>query len=1128
MPSMNPYPKPLDLPAGELRLWRENLVIPTYPVAEPEALPVFFERRVYQGSIGKVYPLPAIERVGDAPEPRAWSAVIIENAWLQVVLLPELGGRIQRVFDKTIGYDVFYRQDVIKPALVGLAGPWLSGGVEFNWPQHHRPSTYMPADVEIEHGVDGSVTVWLGEHEPMDRMKGMHGIRIRPDSTVVESLARIVNRTPFTRTFLWWANVAAEVHDQYQSFFPADVTWVADHAVRATSTFPVAIGTYYGVDYGALGRANGATGTDLSWYKNIPVPTSYMVRETSFDFFGGYDHRAGGGFVHVADRHIAPGKKQWTWGNHPFGWAWDRELTDHGGPYIELMAGVYTDNQPDFTYLAPYETRTFTQCWWPFQGLGPVQQADRDLALRCVVTGNAVDLGVAVSRDHGTLILQVSAAGQVIREFTVVAVPGKPFTATVELPEGLAAHELQISVAGASVSLGYRPPRPAGEVVVPPAATEPAAPAAIASQEELFLTGEHLEQYRHPTRSPEAYWLEALGRDPGDIRCNIALAHRWLKRGRAADALPLLRAAIARLTIRHPNPVDGEGHYLLGLALEQLGRDDEAWAAHAKATWNAPWRAAASYRLACLASRRRDGTQVVAYATQVLDANGAFQNARTLRAVWLRRQGALAEARRELDAILAADPLDHWAGRELAVVTGEAGPWLARIREDQQTILDVALDYAEAGLWADAAATLETIDLSRRDRTTLHALAWCADHLGQSTVAASFRTQARTAPQPALFPVRLAEFSILQASLEAAPTDAWPALMLGNYCFDKLRHGEALAFWEQAVARDPACAQAQRNLGIALHDHRGDPTAALAAYERAFVADPGSARVLSELDQLAKRLGRPPADRLARLLAHPALIDQRDDLTIEVIALLNTLGRHDEAQARLEARRFHPWEGGEGKVMAQHVATHLAQVRRALAAGQADRATAAAEAALADPVHLGEAKHLHAALADIHWHLGLAARCRGDNPAAREWFSKAASASTDFSDMAVQSVSRMTLYQALALRELGRDGEADAACARLEAQAAKLAATPAVIDYFATSLPDLLVFNVDPNIRQWVQAAFLAAAAALVRGDRAVVKSALRVVLERDPSHQEAAAILAQVEMFLGSREATSARVAKQ
>ena len=341
--------------------------------------------------------------------------------------------------------------------------------------------------------------------------------------------------------------------------------------------------------------------------------------------------------------------------------------------------------------------------------------------------------------------------------------------------------------------------------------------------------------------------------------------------------------------------------------------------------------------------------------------------------------------------------------------------------------------------------------------------------------------------------------------------DPWPAVALGNYLHDKLRHEEAITAWEVAVARDGHHATALRNLGIARHDRRADPAGALALYERALAAAPQEARLLFELDQLAKRCGQAPASRLARLEAHAALVEARDDLSIERIALLNRLGRHDEARARLTVRRFHPWEGGEGKVMTQHVATHLALCRQALTAGDAAAAWAWAEAALADPVHLGEAKHLHAALADIHWHLGRAARLAGDAAAAQRWFTAAADASKDFSDMAVQAVSRMTIYQALALRDLGRTPEAEAACVRLEDHARRLTATPATIDYFATSLPDLLVFHMDPDARQRLSAAFLAAGAAVARGDGT---TALGQVLDLDPSHQEAAALLADLALF--------------
>ena len=349
--------------------WEEPVAIPTYPAPEPDRNPMFLDKRVYQGSSGKVYPNPFTDRISDEKVDKQYTAIHLENEYVRLMILPEIGGRIHVGQDKTNNYDFFYRQNVIKPALVGLAGPWISGGVEFNWPQHHRPSTFMPVEYSIEGHEDGSRTVWLSEHEPMNRMKGMVGICLHPGKSIIEARVRLYNRTPFVQTFLWWANVGIRVHDQYQAFFPPDVTFVADHAKRAMSWYPVARNFYYGVDY--------TSGVDLSWYKNIPVPTSYMVTKSDYDFFGGYDHAKRAGVVHVANRHIAPGKKLWTWGNAEFGYAWDRELTDADGPYIELMAGVYTDNQPDFSWLQPYETKTFSQFWYPIRDIGPAKNANR-------------------------------------------------------------------------------------------------------------------------------------------------------------------------------------------------------------------------------------------------------------------------------------------------------------------------------------------------------------------------------------------------------------------------------------------------------------------------------------------------------------------------------------------------------------------------------------------------------------------------------------------------------------------------------------------------------------------------------------------------------------------------------
>src|SRR5437016_12058387 len=332
---------------GPVKAWFEPVVIPAYHPHTPDKNPMFLENRVYQGSSGKVYPLPFTDRISTKARAHAWQAVHVENEFLRVMVLPEIGGRIHVGLDKSNGYDFFYRQNVIKPALVGLAGPWISGGIEFNWPQHHRPNTFGPVEYHIEHHADGSKTTWVSEIDRMYGTKMTAGFTLYLGKAYLEIQVQLYNRTSEPQTFLWWANPAVSVNEHTQSIFPPDVHAVFDHGKRDVSRFPIATGTHYKVDYSA--------GVDISRYKNIPVPTSYMAYHSNYNFIGGYDHAVQAGILHVANHHISPGKKQWTWGCGEFGIAWDRNLTDEDGPYIELMTGVYTDNQPDFAWLQPYE-----------------------------------------------------------------------------------------------------------------------------------------------------------------------------------------------------------------------------------------------------------------------------------------------------------------------------------------------------------------------------------------------------------------------------------------------------------------------------------------------------------------------------------------------------------------------------------------------------------------------------------------------------------------------------------------------------------------------------------------------------------------------------------------------------
>mgnify|MGYP003277494320 FL=1 len=228
--------------AKHVRIWEEDCIIPTYSMAPPEKSPLFIEKRAYQGSTGKVYPLPVTEKVLDDKKDVSYRAVYLENEYLKVCVLPELGGRIQRAYDKTNGYDFVYYNHVIKPALVGLTGPWISGGIEFNWPQHHRPSTYSPVDYTFTSNDDGSCTIYVGETDKMYGTKGMAAISLYPGKAYIEIKGQLYNHTDLPQTFLWWANPAVPVNDDTFSVFPPDVHAVMDHGKRAVSTFPIATG----------------------------------------------------------------------------------------------------------------------------------------------------------------------------------------------------------------------------------------------------------------------------------------------------------------------------------------------------------------------------------------------------------------------------------------------------------------------------------------------------------------------------------------------------------------------------------------------------------------------------------------------------------------------------------------------------------------------------------------------------------------------------------------------------------------------------------------------------------------------------------------------------------------------
>ena len=1115
--------KKLDLPkapeglSGPVVAWSEPVAIQTYAPLPADRNPMFLEKRVYQGSSGKIYPLPFTDGISSESQPRLWQAVHIENEFLRVMVLPEIGGRVHVAFDKLNEYDFFYRQNVIKPALVGLAGPWISGGAEFNWPQHHRPATFMPVNVDIEQHQDGSRTIWCGDHDPFDRLKGMHGICLHPGKAYIELKVRLYNRTSLTQTFLWWTNIAVRVHEQYQSFFPPDVRFVADHAVRAMSRFPRCEGYYYGINYEKR-ASNGIPpdqvpprfkppgnypADDLSWYSNIPVPTSYMAVGSGDDFHGGYDHAHDAGVVLLANHHIAPGKKQWTWGNHPFGYAWDRNLTDDDGPYIELMAGVYTDNQPDFSFLAPGETRTFSQFWYPIRRIGTPDKANIDVASSVRLETDRIRVGVCATREFRAAKVSLFWKDRLVDEWSVDLSPKNVFVETAPRESGQECSHWSVAVeTGDGRSIIEYSLMPARERRTPELATEPPAPANIKSNDELYITGLHLQQYRHATRSAEPYWREALNRDPGDSRCNNALGIWCLRRGEFEMAERYFRNSLKRLTSRNKNPSDGEPSYHLGLTLRYLRRDHEAYDAFYKATWNAAIQSAAYLALAELDTKNGDWSTALDHLRLSLRTNADNLNARNLNVMVLRKLGRSSEASALLEETRRLDRLDTWS-RYLEDGT---------LPIENQLLLDLTLDLARAGFYKDA---IEALDLFNRDAAdgsvpmALYMLAHWQQAVGDLHRGSLLRLEATQAPPDYCFPHRLEELQALEEAVRADPNDARARYYLGNLLYDRRRHREAIALWGTAAALDPAYPTVWRNLGVAYFNVLHQAERAREAFDRAFSADSEDARILYERDQLWKRMGETPQHRLTELSKYSALVQRRDDLTLQLASLYNMTEQPEQALKLLQSRRFQPWEGGEGAVIGEHLRGHLALALKALARRAPAEAIRFLDAALVCPENLGEVPHPLSNQSDIYYWLGVAQELVGEKEVAFASWERVVRYEGDFQGMQVKSFSEMTYYRALALKKLGRASEATEILKSLLEQARVMEREEAKVDYFATSLPTMILFEDDPQRRNTTAALFLQAQAQLGLGEADLALELLSRVLQLDPNHADAGQFVA-------------------
>ena len=1087
--------------ASTVKIWAEPLKIPTYQVGQPDKNPRFYVARAYQGAQGRVYPYPMFDNLTDNRKDKTYNAVYLENEYIKICVLPEIGGRLFAALDKTNNYDFLYRQHVIKPALIGMLGAWISGGIEWCIPHHHRATTFMPVDYTLQENSDGSKTLWIGEIELRHRTKWLVGLTLYPGKSYIEATIKIFNRTPFVHSMLYWANVAVHANEQYQVLFPPGTEFAAYHGKNQFSQWPISHEVYSGSDY--------TEGIDVSWWKNHPSPISFFAWNYKDDFLAGYDHGKESGTAYVANHHVAPGKKLWEWGPSPRAQMWDRILTESDGPYVEIMAGAYSDNQPDYSWIQPSEVKIFKQYWYPIRKIGGLKNANIDAAVNLDVTAdNTALLGFNTTSLHDKAQVRLTAGEKEIHKQRIVIAPDKPFTQEVPLPAGTAKEAIRVSLLSRADEelIAYQPVKKAGEPMPQPV-KPPLPPEDIKTVEELYLTGLRLDQFHHAALKPYPYYEEALKRDPNNAQVNTELGILYCKRGMFKEAREALERAINRLTKNYTSPEDGRPFYYLGLALQFQGRYDAAYDAFYKATWSYSVHSAAYYQLAEIDSIRGDFDTALEHVNRSIATNIWNSRAWNLKSAVLRRLGQSDSAVEVASQTLAFDPLDFWAGYELYLAQSASrrsrqaksalDSLKTKTRGEIQSALELAVDYGNCGLWDEAIDSLTTLTDAGRKNSSVNPmayyyLAYFWEKKGKPDKASTCYRLAAEASPDYCFPFRLESIAVLNRAIELNPSDARAAYYLGNLLYDN-QPAKAIEAWERARQLDDAFPTVHRNLAFAYSHVENDVPKAIAAMEKAIACDKSDPRLFYELDVLYEAGGVSPEKRLALFETNRQTVAQRDDALSRLIALYVRAGQHDKAIDLLTTHHFHTWEGG-GQIHDLYVDACLLRGRTAAAQRRHDEAVKDYEAALLYPENLEVGRpDRDKGLCRTQFLLGAAHEALNHTENAREYFEEAASMKLEVSDL--------SYYKGLALSKLGRQDEADGIFDNMISSA-----QPGDTVEFFAKFGEEQAHNV-----KLARIHYLLALAYMGKGERAKARQELEKTLELDINHLWAGAYLSEL-----------------
>lgn len=1012
-------------PKDRVRISESEIILPTYQMGGQEKYPVFFNGRAYQGAEGYVYPYPLIDKLTDNVVDQKYKLVSLDNEYVHVSVMPEMGGRIFTTHSKSDeGYPFFYNQTGIKPALVGMQGAWLSGGIEWNIPDHHRPSTYMMINYDTAENEDGSSTVWVGEMELRHRLKWSVGVTVYPERSWVEARVLVMNPTDMIQSMLYWANVSVHCDENYRVIFPPDVRYGTAHHKNHFNHWPLDEAT---IGDGEVCRLD-------EWASYTGNSRSIFAHGSEMEFLAGYDEKKDAGTVHVANRHVVPGKKFFLWGNNHCGTMWNKTLSDRDGHYLELMVGAYSDNQPDYSWVEPGEIREFTQTWYPIKGIKGVKNATVEAAVNFVPAENGnYFAGFCPTMKFTNAKVVVTNKGKTVYEETVNIDPANVYAKDVKVGAFSKENELNIALydSRGNLLVDYTPVVFDDEPVLPGVIEGHQDPKTYKTVEELYLAGLRADLFNNARLDHMDYYSEALRRDPDDARVNIEVGKHYIRTGEFEKAEEHLILAQERLSHDYTRVKDSEALLYLGTAYKYLGKLHEAENAWWAATWNYAYKHRAFYELAALEIRKGNLNKALELIDESLLLGGHDLQALSLKAYIQRKLGQNPD--KTIVLAQSVDPLDYWSAIEKTLALGTTAEFIAERKPNRsediiavQELLEVVNNYLSVEDYQDVATVLDaavSAGAPYKDYPLVHYYkAYCQAMQGDNAGAKETMDKAGRLSAVNNFPMRIEEVNMFKKLIDVYPENSYVYYYQGCLLRYLGQKEAARDSWEKSYGLNPDFDMTVRNLAFSYGRDFHDYQKSKEFYDKAVKLNPGDAFLLNESDMMYEKAHVSAKERLKRLEARRKTVEQHDDAVMTLIYLYNENGEYDKALKYLENRHFHIWEGsGSGKKIYDiYSDSHFLKGMELMNKKKYDEAAKHFEATMEYPDNLESYLHFEGGNeCKANYMLAEAYGKKGDTSKAGEYYKKSAGSKTPTVEM--------MYYKVLAMRKINnKQGEADA------------------------------------------------------------------------------------------------------